>query len=86
MIPQKLKDYWRIADDVEKCHVIKERAIRLNRLHKSMVLANKNVDNYGINRIGKRGGKFTTLQAKSANAADQYIDALEEIKYLIQRL
>lgn len=85
-VTDNFKDWWRKYDDVEKCRMIKDKAIALNRLHKSMVIANSAVHAYGLNRTGIRGGKFTTLEARSMNISHEYICAVDELKWMILTL
>lgn len=41
---------------------------------------------YGFNRIGVRGGKFTSLNAKAGNCAKMYYGCEEELKLMIKLL
>jgi len=82
MISDKLKEWWRKYDDVEKCRLIKEKATILNNHHKRMVNSTRAEMQYGFNRVGIRGGKFTSLSAKAQNNTRMYLDCLEEFKYM----
>lgn len=82
MISEKLKEWWRKYDDVEKCRLIKEKSIILNNYHKKMVKSTDAEYKSGFNRVGIRGGKFTSLSAKAQNNTRMYLDCLEEFKYM----
>jgi hypothetical protein len=66
--------------------MIKDQAIVVNNAHKKMVNANSAVMAYGNNRIGIRGGRFTTLQAKAEIVARNWINETEKLKYMVRSL
>lgn len=82
----KFKEWFEIQSKTEKTDSIKKHAIRLNSLKKAQDKAVANEIAYGFNRVGIRGGKFTSLNAKADNCARLY-DAFElELKYMIKLL
>lgn len=82
----KFKEWFEAQSRTEKTDSIKNHAIRLNSLKKAQDKAVANEIAYGFNRVGIRGGKFTSLNAKADNCARMY-DSFEcELKYMINRL
>ncbi len=79
-------DWFTSQEKTEKTDSIKKFAIRLNSLKKSLDKATKAELEYGFNRIGIRGGKFTSLNAKADNCARMYQQCEEELKYMIRAL
>jgi len=82
----RFKDWFESQDKTSKTDSIKKFAIRLNSLKKSLDKATKAELEYGFNRIGIRGGKFTSLNAKADNCARMYVQCEEELKYMIRNL
>ncbi len=58
----------------------------MNNNHKRMLKATRNELNYPPNRIGRRGGKFTSLVARATNASKTFYDSLEELQYMTRKL
>lgn len=85
-ISERFKTLWRSQDDVNRCELIKNTAISVNRQHKKMIISNKAELEYGFNRTGIRGGKFTTLNANSQNTTRIYLELLEQLKYMVSTL
>lgn len=85
-VSEKFREWWAKYDDVEKCRLIKDKAIDLHRKHKSMVNHSDTEFRYTGSRTGIRGGKLTTLSAKAQNATESYLNALDELKYMIAAL
>lgn len=86
MILENFKIWWNIIDDAEKCKHIKNFAINMNNTHKRMVKATKAEIDFGPNRRGSRGGRFTTLNATSQRATSAYLELVDELKYMIKLL
>jgi len=82
----RFKDWFSDQDKTSKTDSIKKFAIRLNSLKKSLDKATKAELEYGFNRIGIRGGKFTSLNAKADNCARMYQQCEDELKYMIRNL
>jgi len=82
----RFKEWFGNQSKTEKIEVIKKHSIRLNSLHKSLIKANEAEHAYGFNRIGIRGGKLTSLNAKADNCARMYDGCEIELKYMIRNL
>lgn len=76
------KTWWATQDDVNRCLLIKNKAIEINRLHKKMVKASDGRMEYGFNRVGIRGGKFTSLAAHEERCTHDYLEAVKDFKYM----
>ena len=85
-ISEKFKTWWRKYDDVEKCRLIKEKAMEVNGNHKKMVKASNAEFQYTGCRTGVRGGKRTTLSANSQTATEFYFRSADELKYMVASL
>lgn len=85
-IDRKFKDWFQNQSQLEKTDSIKKFAIRLHNLRKSLDKATKAELEYGFNRVGIRGGKFTSLNAKSDNCARMYMQCEDELTYMINNL
>ena len=83
---EKLKEWFLSLDKPSKLEHIKKTSTRLISLHKAMTKASKAELYYGFNRVGVRGGKFTSLNAKASNCAKMYYDCEEEIKFITKLL
>ena len=82
----KFKEWYESQSRSEQTESIKKHAIRLASLKKAQDKAVASEIAYGFNRIGKRGGKFTSLNAKADNCARMF-DAFQiELKYMINTL
>ncbi|HJS00517.1 MAG TPA: hypothetical protein VJ780_06250 [Flavobacterium sp.] len=79
-------EWFESQDKGSRIDSIKKFAIRLDKLKKSLDKANKAELDYGFNRVGIRGGKFTSLNAKSDNCARMYFMCEEELKYMVNKL
>ena len=86
MISENFKTSWQKIDAVEKCKHIKDFAVNMNNTHKRMMKATQAEVDFGFNRSGVRGGKFTTLNANSQKATSSYLGLVEELKYMISYL
>lgn len=82
----KFKNWWRKYDDVEKCRLIKDKSIEVNNNHKKMVKASDSEFNSNASRKGIRGGKRTSLIAKSQTAIETYYNSLDELKYMVSTI
>ena len=82
-ISEKFKTWWRKYDDVEKCRLIKEKAMEVNSNHKKMVKASNTEFQYSGCRTGVRGGKRTTLAANSQALIELYYRSVDELKYMV---
>lgn len=51
-----------------------------------MEKATKSELEYGFNRVGIRGGKFTSLNAKADNCARMYDGCVEALKLMVKLL
>ena len=60
--------------------------MRLHALKKSQDKATKAELEYGFNRIGIRGGKFTSLNAKADNCARMYDGCEDALKLMVKLL
>lgn len=80
------KLWWAAQDDVNRCSLIKDKSIEVNRLHKRMVKASDARMTYGFNRSGQRGGKFTSLAAHEERCTEAYLEAVNEFKYMTRTL
>ena len=85
-ISTKFAFWFQSLSKSEKVENIKKFSINLNRLYKSMEKATKSEMQYGFNRVGMRGGKFTSLNAKADNCARMYQQCESELKYMIKFL
>jgi hypothetical protein len=85
-VSEKFRLWWAKYDDVEKCRLVKDKSIELNKKHKSMVKASDSEFRHTGHRTGIRGGKLTTLSARAQNATESYLNALDELKYMIATL
>ena len=86
MNSEKLKEWFLSLDKTTQIQHIKKTSIRLCYLKKTMDKANSAELAYGFNRIGIRGGKFTSLNAKSSNCARMYYSCEDELKIMIKLL
>lgn len=86
MISKRYMDWWQSNILADKIRIIKDKAIEVNKAHKRMLKANHREMEYGLNRTGLRGGKFTTLAANSQRITESYLDAIEELKYMVKTL
>lgn len=86
MNKEKLKEWFQSLDQLSKVEHIKKQSIRLHSLKKSMDKAVSAEYNYGFNRVGVRGGKFTSLNAKSCNCTRMFLDCEETLKYIVNLL
>lgn len=82
----KFAEWFLNLTELEKTDNIKKFAIRLSSLRKSLDKATKAELDYGFNRIGIRGGKFTSLNAKADNCARMYEQCKFELKYMTRNL
>ncbi len=85
-VSEKFKQWWRSQDDVERCRLIKDKAIEVNNNHKKRVRALDQEMAYGFNRTGPRGGRFTRLVANSQNATEAYLRSVDELQYMVSTL
>lgn len=86
MISDKYKEWWRKYDDVEKFKLISKKAIECKNLALRREKALKAELDFGFNRTGKRGGKFTSLNAKSLNITKLFLNAEEELRFMVNHL
>ena len=82
----RFREWFDNQDKASQTDSIKKFAIRLNKLKKSLDKATKAELDYGFNRIGIRGGKFTSLNAKADNCAKMYSQCEDELKYMVKNL
>ena len=85
-VSDKFQEWYKSQNQIEKTDSIKKCAIRLNSLKKRFEKAIEASHGYGFNRSGKRGGKFTSLNAKVQILASQYIACEDELKYMVKGL
>ncbi len=85
-IDVRFKDWFESQDSLSKTDSIKKFSIRLHNLKKSMDKATKSELEYGFNRVGIRGGKFTSLNAKACNCTRMYLACELELKYMVKNL
>jgi len=85
-VDSRFKEWFDKQDKSSQTDSIKKFAIHLNRLKKSLDKATKAELEYGFNRIGVRGGKFTSLNAKADNCAKMYSQCEDELKYMVKHL
>lgn len=86
MNSEKLKEWFLSLDKATQIEEVKKHSIILNRLKKSLDKATKAELDYGFNRVGIRGGKFTSLNAKASNCARMYYDCEESLKFIVNLL
>lgn len=86
MNSDKLKEWFLSLDKTTHVEQIKKHSIRLHSLKKSLDKATKAEYEYGFNRIGIRGGKFTSLNAKADSCARMYSDCEESLKLIVKLL
>lgn len=85
-ISEKLKTWWEKHDDVEKCKLVKDKAMEVNSNHKKMMKASNAEFNFTGCRTGVRGGKRTSLTARSQVAIEFYHRSVDELKYMVSTL
>ena len=86
MISDRFKDWWKTQSEVEKVKLIRKRSSDLvsNQLKKQK--ASDAEFNFNGCRKGIRGGKITTLAARSQTNTKIYLDCIEELKFMINNL
>ena len=82
----KYKEWWNSLSDIKKHNHFRKQANELYKAYNQFLLALKKSADYGNNRVGIRGGRFTTLMAKTENKSKLYYDLLEELNYIIKQL
>ena len=85
-ISKRLKVWFDLHTDTEKCQLIKDKAVIVNNNRKKMEKAVDSEFNFNGDRRGVRGGKSTTLTAKAQTATEFYLDSLGELKYMVASL
>lgn len=85
-VSESFKDWWRKYDDVERCRLIKDKAIELNQSHKALVRALDATHKFGNNRTGVRGGRSTSLQAQLDKTTKRWLDLTIQLKYMVATL
>lgn len=85
-ISEKFKEWWVKCGDVERCRLIKDKGIEVNRNHIKMIKASNAELAYTGCRTGIRGGKKTSLAAKSQISTEIYLRSLDELKYMVSTL
>jgi len=78
--------WFKSKDKASQVEAVKQYSIRLHSLKKSMDKSVKAEYEYGFNRIGIRGGKFTTLNAKASNCTKMYFQCEDELKQIVKLL
>lgn len=86
MNSEKLTEWFLSLDKTTQIEQIKKMSIRLYSLKKTMDKSTKAEFEYGFNRIGIRGGKFTSLNAKAQNNTRMYLDCEDSLKLIIKLL
>ena len=80
---EKYLEWYNKFDEIEKLKLISKKSIQV----KSIALRRKKAldaeIDFGFNRVGTRGGKFTSLNANSQRITRSYIDAKDELKIMI---
>lgn len=76
----KLKEYTEPLSDLEKLTFLRDSVNSTIRNLKSKEKATKAEYEFGFNRVGVRGGKYTSLEAKSMNTTKAYLDGVDLIK------
>lgn len=79
---QKLKDHVNTLNDLDKLILLKDTVNSAIRCFKAKEKSQKAEYEYGFNRVGVRGGKFTTLAANSQRNAESYFKSLEMVKII----
>lgn len=85
MVSEKYKQWWGDQPFEKKPELIKNKALELNRIHKSLRKATKAEMDFGFNRTGPRGGRFTSLNAKSERYAKSYHDCADQLKFMVAK-
>lgn len=85
-IDNRFQEWFKNQDSLGKTDSIKKFAIRLHSLKKTMDRATKAEFEYGFNRVGIRGGKFTALNAKACNCTRMYLQCENELKWMMRTL
>lgn len=86
MISDKLKAWWHVQDDINRHAIIAKKQRELHAAHKRMVKASEAEMRCTVPRSGPRGGKLTTLQARTMRATESYLNLLEEFKFFVAGL
>ena len=86
MISKQFEKYWHMISNNQKYSLIKDKGIEMNNLHKRLLKATEKELAYPPNRIGRRGGKFTSLVKNSTQASKSFYDSLEELQYMTKTL
>lgn len=86
MNSEKLKEWFLSLDKTTQIQEVKKMSIHLCSLKKSMDKSTKAEFEYGFNRTGIRGGKFTSLNAKSQNNTRMYLDCEDSLKLIVKLL
>lgn len=86
MNSEKLTEWFLSLDKATQIEQIKKHSIQLHSYKKSMEKATKAELEYGFNRVGVRGGKFTSLNAKADNCARMYDGCEEALKLMVKLL
>lgn len=80
-------EFWfNSFDDEKKINQIKSKAIEVNNNFKIMQKHLSNEINGNNNRIGARGGKFTSLVCNSQRATETYLDSVNMLKTMTKLL
>jgi hypothetical protein len=83
---EKYLDWYGKFDEIEKLKLISKKANTI----KSLALRRKKaLDSelyFGFNRVGKRGGKFTSLYANTQRITSQYLESIKELNVMVKYL
>ena len=82
-ISNQFKDWWVKYDEIERVSYVFEKSKQLKAYQTKQQKALKAEMSYGFNRVGQRGGKFTTINARAQNCTRMYLQCLDELKYMV---
>lgn len=83
---EKYLEWYNKFDEIEKLKIISKKTLELKNYSIRREKALKAELDYGFNRVGVRGGKFTTLYSRSQRITELYLQSKEELKFLIKHL
>ena len=85
-ISEKLIKFYNNLSKIEKTNLIKKYSINLHKINNQMTKALDSELKYGFERRGLRGGKFTSINAKSSNLSKSFFVCEIELKFMINNI
>lgn len=86
ILHHNFENWFDNLNETEKCEHIKKKSMDLHRSKKAMEKALSAELNCTTVRSGVRGGKRTSLVARSMNTTDIYNSIVEELKFMVKKL